>query len=283
MLVKGNIVKIKVLAIAIALGLTATLAAQQRRPRPKPQTSPAIPSATPQASPTPDTRRKAVLTMKEGEPVAGLFIKADSTSVQMEVAGNIITVPTEKISSIDFAEKKETPQPIAETTSLAIEAAIIYNFGGAQPLARTEIALLDQSLPQILRDAGLHGGDLDAEHARASKQRYPNMPDFSRYSPRRPDTDANLLEDLANAIQFPTLGDGQFLGKARDAIKAHTVASGTTDFAGKLELKDLKPAHYFVYAITQTRGGHALWNVPIEIKTGRNSLSIDNTNAATAF
>jgi hypothetical protein len=79
------------------------------------------------------------------------------------------------------------------------------------------------------------------------------------------------------------LGDGQFLGKALSAIKAHTVTTGTTDFAGKLELSGLKPALYFVYAITQTRRGHALWNVPIEIKAGRNTLTIDNTNAAIAF
>lgn len=270
----------------LALGLTASLAAQQRRPRPKPQpatqSAPAT-SPTPQASPTPDTRRKAVLSMKEGDPISGLFIKADSTNAQLDVAGNVITVPTEKIASIDFAEKKETPKPADETPSLAIEAAVIYSFGGVQPLARTEIALLDQSLIQILRDVGLHGGDWDIEQNRAFRQRNPTAPDFSRYSPRRPDTDANLLSDLATAIQFPTLGDGQFSGKAMPAIKAHTVTSGTTDFAGKLVLTDLKPAHYFVYVIIQTRGGHALWNVPTEIKAGRNTLTIDNTNAAIAF
>jgi hypothetical protein len=206
-------VNIKVLAITLAFGLTATIEAQQRRPRPKPQTSTAVLSATPQPSPTPEVKRKVVLTMKEGEPVSGLFIKGDTTNVQMEVAGNIITVPTEKIASIDFAEKRETPKPVDESPLLAIEAAVIYNFGGAQPLARTEIALLDQSLTQISRDAGLHGGDWDIEQNRAFRQRNPSAPDFSRYSPRRPDTDANLLADLATAFQFPTLGDGQFLGE----------------------------------------------------------------------
>jgi hypothetical protein len=274
-------VKIKILAIILALGLAATLTAQQKRPRPKPQPTP-VQSPTPQA--TPDTRRRAVISLKEGEPVSGLFIKADSTSAQIEVAGNVITVPLEKIASIDFAEKKAaTPEPVVNNPSLAIEAAVIYNFGGAQPLARTEITLLDQSLTQILRDAGLHGGDWDIEQNRAFRQRNPRAPDFSLYSPRRPDTDTNLVADLATAIQFPTLGDGQFLGKALPAIKAHTVTTGTTDFAGKLELTDLKPANCFVYLITQTRGGHALWNVPIEIKAGRNRLTIDNTNAAIAF
>jgi hypothetical protein len=90
----------------------------------------------------------------------GLFIRADATSTQIEVAGTLITVPTEKIASIDFTERKPT-QLAPEPPSLAIEAAVIYNFGGAQPFARIEIVLLDQSLPQVLRDAGLHGGDLD--------------------------------------------------------------------------------------------------------------------------
>lgn len=279
---EGDTVKIKVLTMILILGFTAIVDAQKRS-RPKTQiTSPTDQLATPQVSPTPEIRRKAVLSMKEGEPVTGLFIKADATSTQIEVAGTLITVPTEKIASIDFTERKPT-QLAPEPPSLAIEAAVIYNFGGAQPLARTEIVLLDQSLPQVLRDAGLHGGDLDIEHARASKNRFPNMPDFSRYSTRKPDTDAQLLEDLANALHFPTLGDGQFISKATEAIKAHTAASGTTDFAGKLELRDLKPRQYFVYAVTQTRRGHALWNIPVEIKEGRNSLSIDNTNASIAF
>lgn len=273
---------LRILTLVVFLGIATTLPAQQRRPRPKPPAAEPSPSPTPVSSPTPDTRRKAILTMKEGDPISGLFNKADSANVQIEVAGNPITVPTEKIASIDFAEKKET-KPVDESPSLAIEAAMVYNFGGAQPLARTTITLLDQSLTQILRDAGLHGGDLDIEHNRAFRQRNPSAPDFSRYCPRKPDTDATLLDDLANAIQFPTLGDGTFLGKAIEAIKTHTVISGTTDFSGKLELKDLKPSRYFVYAFTQTRGGHALWNIPVEIKPGRNSLTIDNTNAALAF
>ena len=153
------------------------------------------------------------------------------------------------------------------TASLAIEAAIVYyNPGEVLPQARSDLRLLDQSLPQILREAGLHVGDL------------------TKASPPSADTDENLLSDLVFATQHPTLADRKLLGQANAAIKQHTRFSGTTDFMGKLVLNDIWPGDYFVMSLAQTRNGaYAIWNLPVSIKRGSNSIILDQRNAAVAF
>lgn len=196
---------------------------------------------------------------------------------------------TWEYTSDPVAEPKPepTPEPVAAATpelaSLSIEAAIVYSMGGAQPVARTDFLLLDESLPKILREAGLNVGDLDAEHTRESRRKFPTMPDFSKMSPAKADTDENLVTDFALASKFPSLGDGQFLTKARDGIRKHTVTTGTTDFGGKLQMKDVQPGNYFIVAYAETRRGYAIWNLAVSLKAGLNSILLDQRNAATAL
>lgn len=269
-------------ALALTLNFLPTVSGQRRaKPRAEvPSKTVPVTRPTPEPSPTPDNKRRAVLFLKEGDPVTGLFIKADSASVQVEVAGSVITVPIEKIASIDFAEKK-APSAVAVTQnpSLSIEAAIVYNMGGAQPVARTDLYVIDESLPKILRDAGIHVGDREAENDAISRARFPKMPNFK--SPPKADTDENLLSDFG--LASTVTGEPQFLLRVTQAIRSHTIAHGVTDFAGKLELKDIKPGDYFLTGLVQTRSGYAIWNLPIAIKAGSNSVVLDQKNAAVAF
>lgn len=247
---------IKIL-LAIALLLSPFLApAQTRRLAKKP----------------PTTTQTA--TTKEGRTV---LLKSDGT---WEYSSDPVAPSQPEPSPAPSPIAAAAPSP--ELAVLSIEAAVVYNVGGAQPVARTDFALLDQPLPKILRDAGLHVGDYEAERNRASRRQFPTMPDFSKLPPK-PDTDDNLLTDLALASQFPALGEGQFLSKARDAIKQHTVSLGTSDFSGKLELKDIRPGDYYVMCLAQTRKGYAIWNLPISLKAGANSIILDQRNAAIAF
>ncbi|MDQ3747918.1 MAG: hypothetical protein M3367_02715 [Acidobacteriota bacterium] len=57
----------------------------------------------------------------------------------------------------------------------------------------------------------------------------------------------------------------------------------TTDFNGKGKFEDIQPGRYWVFGIMQTRKGHAVWNLSVEIKEGENGAVLDNNNAATAF
>lgn len=148
-------------------------------------------------------------------------------------------------------------------------------------MARTDFVILKQDLVTVLREVGLRAGDWDKEHEAANRQRYPTMPNFQ--SPPKADTDRNLLADFMSAVEFPTLGTGALLGKATPAIKAAAVASGTTDFAGKLTFNELAPGRYFVVGFSQTRGGYVLWNVAVELKVGANVITLDQRNASLAF
>jgi hypothetical protein len=144
------------------------------------------------------------------------------------------------------------PPPAAPTMgTLSMEAGIIYKSGGNQPVGRTEFRLLDANLESLISAAGLQADrGIDLVSTWAIKRRY--------------NADATLLQ-------------------IEEAIKQHTVQAVTTDFNGKAQFENLPPAKYFVYGITETRRGFAVWSVPVEIKAGQNSVVLDQNNAATAF
>jgi hypothetical protein len=65
--------------------------------------------------------------------------------------------------------------------------------------------------------------------------------------------------------------------------EGRTGVLSTYDFAGKAQFTDLKPGSYYLAGLSSTRKGFAIWNVPIEVKAGQNSVFLDQNNAATAF
>jgi hypothetical protein len=62
--------------------------------------------------------------------------------------------------------------------------------------------------------------------------------------------------------------------KAFAAIKKHIVYSTTTDGSGKAQLQDVKPKNYYLFAITATKNGFAMWNAPVYINAGQNALDL---------
>ena len=153
-----------------------------------------------------------------------------------------------------------TPAPTPKST-LSIEAGIIYKSTGNQPVARTKFRLLDTDLADIISGIGL-------------------PPDFESKQVLD-DPRANLIYNWALAVEYSN--DKSVIVKIALTIGQHTVQDATTDFNGKAEFDDVKPGHYFIYAKTETRGGFAIWNLPIEIKPGKNSVALDQDNAAVAF
>jgi hypothetical protein len=78
--------------------------------------------------------------------------------------------------------------------------------------------------------------------------------------------------------QFPGVAE-----RAQAAIKQHAVQTVSTDFSGKAQFTDIKPGNYYITGLSGTRGGFAVWNLPVEVKAGQNSVLLDQNNAATAF
>lgn len=148
--------------------------------------------------------------------------------------------------------------------SLDLDTGIVYNMGGAQPVARTEFSLIDADAEDILKNAGLSPNDLKAA------------------GPGIAPGGGNLVGSLGFAAKFPD-PYGDFLSKATGTIKQHARYSVTTDFAGKAHLDGIEPGTYFIYGYTETRRGFALWNLKVDIVSGSNALVLDQKNASISF
>jgi hypothetical protein len=148
--------------------------------------------------------------------------------------------------------------PTPATGILAIEAGIINKSGGVQPVARTEFRLLDADLASLISAAGMRPDPNMKEHLADAK--------------------ADLIMTWGLDTKYPS--EKPLVLQIAEAIKQHTIQAGLTDFNGKVEFADIKPGQYFIFVRTQTREGFAIWDLPIEIKAGRNSILLDQNNAA---
>ncbi len=178
---------------------------------------------------------------------------------QSDVAEQSSTTPADAESAeADKASPPETPASSKPTTKakggmLSIEAAIVYSYGGVQPVARTEFMLFVEN-PDVLL-------------AEISK------PDENG---RQLNT-TNLFGSVGGNIYVNGRGDeGQVAYKH---LIQKRVQSVTTDFTGKATFKPVIPGQYYIFGVTATRGGVAVWNIPIQIEIGENSLTVDQNNA----
>jgi hypothetical protein len=85
-------------------------------------------------------------------------------------------------------------------------------------------------------------------------------------------------QGLINAFGLSVVNPGKYSEtnqKALAAIKRHIVYSTTTDATGKGEIKDVQPKSYYLFGITKTGNGFAVWSSPVSINAGQNSLLLD--------
>lgn len=154
--------------------------------------------------------------------------------------------------TVPSGQTRTTKRPAAKpggTAVASIEAGIVYNVGGPQPVARATFRLLNADLAEILRDAGWKG-------------------------------------DTLNTYGFVLLNGGgkdEEWRRAIMSIETHTVASAMSDFRGRCRFKPVPAGTYYVTAFTETRGGFVLWNMKVMIHAGANRLMLDQSNAALAF
>jgi hypothetical protein len=152
---------------------------------------------------------------------------------------------------------KATPTPAPQLTNgtVSLQAGIVYKQGGPQPVARVKFALLDQSLQSILQQANF------------SYRRASNL---------------SLIDQYAFAVRYGSDNQSAFEAVTK-AIAEHTKATVTTDFNGNAEFDPVLVGIYYVVAVTETRGGFAVWDFKVDVHTGKNQVTLDQNNAATAF
>lgn len=234
---------------------------QRRQPsRPAPAPAPATQRQ--------EVNRRATVFLKEGDPVAGLFISADSDSLQLEVAGNRLSIKLNQVARIEFVASgvatTTQPTPVPSST-LSIEAGLVFRSGDTKPVSRATFHLLDEDAAKILSVAGLKPDD---EQLRISKDIGQALIDTYAISARYGDT----LEKYR-----------AFYPAATQALQPHILKTVTTDFSGKAAFEDVAPGTYYVMGWSQTPRGYVIWNLKVEVRAGQNSLLLDQNNAVTAM
>ena len=142
-------------------------------------------------------------------------------------------------TSCNRAEKK----PIQR--NIAIKVAIIYNLGGAQAVARENFYLLNKDAVQIWKEAGLIKDEKNVGF--------------------------DYWLDRINATEKKP-------SKYEETIKPHIIKTTTTDFEGNATFEDVPEGSYYIYGVTETRGGIALWSYKVSTQDTK-TVFLDNKNA----
>lgn len=205
------------------------------------------PPATPERSPV----ALVVVSLVVGIALGGLGVWGVFRSLETPTAQS---TPAPKPIVIEKPAAPAAPPPIPETGDVEIEAAIVYKVGGAQPVARASFHLLDASFDSVVRESG---AGLAIESMGAV--------DSYAFAARHPESHPGYAETV------------------EAALRRHVKYTTKTDFQGKARFEKIRPGRYWLFGITETRGGHAGWNLPVTVEPGTQRLILDGDNAATAF
>jgi len=178
-------------------------------------------------------------------------VRTDSPPNQIVVppssqSGQIVVPPTTTTS----VPSTTTTVPSTETSlppdkgTVSLEAKVLgRNSTTPQPVRGTRFYLLKKDVESILSDA-----DIEDETGQGS-----------------------LVTALGLSLVYPDRY-GDFNRKAMSAIGKNTAYNVTTDASGKANLKDVKPDNYYLFAVTKSGSGFVVWNSPVTIQAGQNSL-----------
>lgn len=157
------------------------------------------------------------------------------------------------------ASVNNQPSPAAQAAALNIEAGLVYRSGDSKPVARTEFYLLDKSAAAIIREAGVKLSD--------------------RTSGTEDNSDRGVMFSLGLNLAYREVSNRESYDAAMSAIKQHIIKSFTTDFGGKAVIDGIPQGDYYVFGFYKSIKGFVIWNVPVSLKPGSNSLTLDQNNA----
>ena len=171
---------------------------------------------------------------------------------------NQVTIPPSDTTTVTTAPPyhRRLPQSSSVTTvpgesviptdkgTVVVDAKISTKTGSVQPVRNEKFYLLDKDLEDILDDA-----NIDDESGQG------------------------LRNAFGMSILYPDrYGDTR--QKALSAIGKHTKYTALTDSNGKASIKDIKPDSYYLFGITKTKTGFAIWSSPVVITPGQNVLNL---------
>ncbi|MCA1639304.1 MAG: zinc ribbon domain-containing protein [Acidobacteria bacterium] len=172
-----------------------------------------------------------------------IVVPPSSSGGQVVVPDTSAPVTTAPPSSSSQTVTTIPPSTVAsDKGTVQLEAKIAGKTGNVQPVKAERFYLLDKDLQSILSDA-----DIEDE------------------------TGQGLTNAFGLSVVNPSKY-GETNKKAMNAINKHIVYRTQTDASGKASMKDVKPATYYLFGVTKTSNGFAIWSSPVTIQPGENSL-----------
>jgi hypothetical protein len=138
----------------------------------------------------------------------------------------------------------EVKAPLNGKGIVVIDAKISTKAGTIQSVKNEKFYLLDKDLDEILSDAKLE-----------------------------PIEGNNLSDSFGLAVLYPERYP-DFKRDALNAINRHIKYNTTTDNGGKGAIKEVKPDSYYLFGITKTKNGFAIWSSAVSIMEGENKLNL---------
>jgi hypothetical protein len=158
----------------------------------------------------------------------------------------------------------KTPITQIQQGTLSIETGLVFDTGEVVRVARTQFYLLDKDLKDVLTEAGFTDATTGNATSDAVAGRESQIEQYASLQGRKK--------------RFGTIKDE--LTKAEEAIKQHSIATMTTDFDGKGSFAAIKTGQYFLFGFTFIDDWVLVWNVSVDLKTGSQSLTLDQNNVA---
>ncbi len=198
--------------------------------------------------------------------IRNLLIVSFALFVSLSLSGGVNAQKKKVITT-----KKTT---VSAKGNLSVEAGLVFNSGDVKPVARVNFYLLDDNLETILSNAGIEAYQTIDTSGASKGALLGGM--------RAKKKSVSFVESYAVWSSSPDLYGEQLL-QSKEALKPHIIATITTDFSGKGEFSQVKPGNYYLMGVGGTGKQAVLWNMPIEIKAGKQSVILDNKNAAEIF
>lgn len=179
--------------------------------------------------------------------------RTETAPNQIEVPSSSTTVNPPSSTTAPSYPSSSTTVPSSETSVtnipadkgvVIIDAKVSTKTGEIQAVRNEKFYLLDKDLESILSEA-----DLD------------------------PIEGNSLSDSFGLAVMYPDRY-GDFRRDALSAIQKHIKYNATTGGDGKASMKDVKPDSYYLFGITKTRSGFAIWSAPVSINGGENKLNL---------
>lgn len=164
-------------------------------------------------------------------------------STEVETVNPASSEPYGTVYSSPSASAPRAPAT-PEKGTVRISASIAARNGEKRSVRGTRFYLLDEDLETILADADLE-----------------------------PIAGQSLSVSLAMAMADQQNHD-DFYRKAMAAVREHTKYAGTTDSSGKAQLGGVEPDSYYLFGLTKSGSGFAMWNSTVSVIAGDNDINL---------